>query len=486
MRSGHAAEASKFKWLLMSTSLGDADMYELAHLRANKWRTIPAEPGVYWWYFPTSCLQRFRISELCSESALQLRRSPEGRVCLYHGMAKSLAERIEWHAAQKLSLSSLSSGFLSTFRLTLLALNDFDYVRGAAEIDAFMDGLEVQWRVFPTEAEALAAEGAELAGPFHYPLNIQNNRRTELAAFTQHLQAARKAYKERYLAESPNAHPASAEALVAAPPLAGTLGELKKPVLALVSCAKHKAEEPCPAAELYRPSASFRHAFDLAGRLAGATLILSAKHGAVRPTQILAPYDQTLIGAPQAEKARWAAMVYAQLRALPEYREARTVIWLAPNDYRLELLPLVRADGKDCVSPLEGLRQGEQRAWLMAAAAGRNEPPRPIVASALARPPRAPTIPSEPGGILASAPKADDFRRALSALKKKAAEGGSDILEITAGELHRLVGGYPGAKHRMPVCCSVMRSEMRGPDAIVAAPPKGNGASLRIAYRLPR
>jgi predicted GIY-YIG superfamily endonuclease len=26
------------------------------------------------------------------------------RVCLYHGVAKSLSERVEWHAAQKLSL----------------------------------------------------------------------------------------------------------------------------------------------------------------------------------------------------------------------------------------------------------------------------------------------------------------------------------------------------------------------------------------------
>ena len=95
-------------------------------------------------------------------------------------MAKSLAERVEWHAAQTLGLSALRSGFLSTFRLTLLALNGFDYLRGTAEIDAFMNELEVEWRVFATEEAALAAEAAELAGPFHYPLNIRDNRRPEL------------------------------------------------------------------------------------------------------------------------------------------------------------------------------------------------------------------------------------------------------------------------------------------------------------------
>jgi hypothetical protein len=174
-------------------------MNRLVQLRADRWVNVPAMPGVYWWYFPRSAVQRFRISEFCREEALKLRASLDGKICLYHGMAKSLSERIEWHAAQKLSLGALSSGFLSTFRFTLLALNDFDFLRGAADIDAFMDGLDIEWRAFPTVAEAIAAEAAELAGASHYPLNIQNNRHPELARFARHLKATRKAYKERYL-----------------------------------------------------------------------------------------------------------------------------------------------------------------------------------------------------------------------------------------------------------------------------------------------
>lgn len=171
----------------------------LKPLRTNNWAAIPSAPGVYWWYFPRSAVQQFRILDFCLEHALNLRVSPEGKVCLYHGMAKSLSQRVAWHAAQKLSIGALSSGFLSTFRFTLLALNDFDFLPGATEIDTFMDGLEIEWRAFPTVAEALAAEGAELAGASHYPLNIQNNRHPELASFTRHLKATRKAYKERYL-----------------------------------------------------------------------------------------------------------------------------------------------------------------------------------------------------------------------------------------------------------------------------------------------
>jgi hypothetical protein len=36
----------------------------------------------------------------------------------------------------------------------------------------------------------------------------------------------------------------------------------------------------------------------------------------------------------------------------------------------------------------------------------------------------------------------------------------------------------------MPVCWSVMRQLMRIGDEIVAEPPKGAGASLRIRYRV--
>jgi hypothetical protein len=142
---------------------------------------------VYWWYFPQECLGKFRIPEFCDPALLKVRRSETGKVCLYHGMATSLAERVEWHAEQKLRRSALSSGFLSTFRFTLLALNDFDYSAGQGAIDAFMDLLDIEWAAFPTVEDAVAAETQELLVGPHYPLNIQNNRKPELAAYTRHL-----------------------------------------------------------------------------------------------------------------------------------------------------------------------------------------------------------------------------------------------------------------------------------------------------------
>lgn len=145
-------------------------------------------------------MEQFDIAKWCNPAALRLRWSNEGLVCLYHGRAKSLRQRIDWHAAQTLRIGALRSGFLSTFRFTLLALNDFDYAAGSSEIDCFMDRLDVIWQALPSVDAAKQQELKELAaGTFHYPLNIQDNRHPELAGFVQHVKEVRRAYKQRFL-----------------------------------------------------------------------------------------------------------------------------------------------------------------------------------------------------------------------------------------------------------------------------------------------
>lgn len=81
---------------------------------------------------------------------------------------------------------------------------------------------------------------------------------------------------------------------------------------------------------------------------------------------------------------------------------------------------------------------------------------------------------------------ASAFRAALRSVLKEARDRGLASVDVNAGCLHRRVGGYPGPNHRMPACCSVMRAEMGKNDRIIAAPLKGNGASLTIRYVLPR
>ncbi len=81
---------------------------------------------------------------------------------------------------------------------------------------------------------------------------------------------------------------------------------------------------------------------------------------------------------------------------------------------------------------------------------------------------------------------AAEFRTALLNLLQEREKVEASSAVVKAGDLHRIVGGYPGNNHRMPVCCAVMRSFMRSDDRFLYQPPKGNGASLEIEYRLPR
>ena len=80
---------------------------------------------------------------------------------------------------------------------------------------------------------------------------------------------------------------------------------------------------------------------------------------------------------------------------------------------------------------------------------------------------------------------ADAFESQLSSMIRQAVDQGKECIDINAGELHSMVGGYPGREHRMPVCCRVMKNAMRQGDLILQEPPKGAGASVTIRYMLP-
>jgi len=81
---------------------------------------------------------------------------------------------------------------------------------------------------------------------------------------------------------------------------------------------------------------------------------------------------------------------------------------------------------------------------------------------------------------------AEAFRAKLDEVLAKAEGTGLVTVDVNAGYLHRLLGGYPGINHRMPVCCEAMRQALSPGDKVVAEPPSGKGASLTVRYRLPR
>jgi hypothetical protein len=69
-------------------------------------------------------------------------------------------------------------------------------------------------------------------------------------------------------------------------------------------------------------------------------------------------------------------------------------------------------------------------------------------------------------------PDADDFKRELYAVFYEAFKADKAAIQLSAGDLHRRVGGYPGADHQMPVCSGVMRDAMkrRAMQSLVAHP----------------
>jgi len=86
-------------------------------------------------------------------------------------------------------------------------------------------------------------------------------------------------------------------------------------------------------------------------------------------------------------------------------------------------------------------------------------------------------------------PTAEDFRQALQGYLAEAAADGRGSVEVNAGHLHRVLGGYSSPQHhRLPICCAVMRAEMETQlgDEITREPSGGMGASLTIRYVLPR
>ena len=71
-------------------------IHSIQSLRQVNWQSVPTEPGVYWWFFPESCLVDFGIAQHCVLDQLHFRQSTDGLFCLYHGCASNLRQRVKF------------------------------------------------------------------------------------------------------------------------------------------------------------------------------------------------------------------------------------------------------------------------------------------------------------------------------------------------------------------------------------------------------
>ena len=72
----------------------------------------------------------------------------------------------------------------------------------------------------------------------------------------------------------------------------------------------------------------------------------------------------------------------------------------------------------------------------------------------------------------------------LHKILEDARKKGLSSIVVNAGDLHRMVGGYPGPCNRMTMVCGAMRRRMQDGDEVLDSPPSGDGASVKIRYRL--
>ena len=74
----------------------------------------------------------------------------------------------------------------------------------------------------------------------------------------------------------------------------------------------------------------------------------------------------------------------------------------------------------------------------------------------------------------------DDIRDYIQEQKRIAKMAGKNELILRSGDVHNDLG----LKQRHPQVCNARRSCMNSGDIILYQPPKGNGTTLRIQYKL--
>ena len=133
--------------------------------------------------------------------------------------------------------------------------------------------------------------------------------------------------------------------------------------LYLVYCVKTKQCCPALARDLYT-SDWFVKARTCVERTGRSWYILSAKYGLVDPNEQIEPYEKTLNNMGVDDRRAWARGVIGALD--PHLTDVKSVVFLASKKYREFLESVLHRRGIAVSTPMEGLRQGEQLAWLRA------------------------------------------------------------------------------------------------------------------------
>jgi hypothetical protein len=130
----------------------------------------------------------------------------------------------------------------------------------------------------------------------------------------------------------------------------------------LIGCVATKRDRPLPAKELYM-SELFRRRRFYAESSGKPWFILSALHGLVEPAQVVPPYERSINDVTAAERAEWAAEIANALLEWAPSAVGGQVEVHAGQEYVAALRSPLHKAGIGVVTPLQGLRIGEQLQW---------------------------------------------------------------------------------------------------------------------------
>ena len=82
-------------------------------------------------------------------------------------------------------------------------------------------------------------------------------------------------------------------------------------------------------------------------------------------------------------------------------------------------------------------------------------------------------------------PNVENFNKIIQVIFELNLELQNEWVDIKAGNIHQLLGSYPGSSHRIKTCCEVMyKIAKTRKHEIIYSPKKSFGASLTIRYYL--
>lgn len=129
--------------------------------------------------------------------------------------------------------------------------------------------------------------------------------------------------------------------------------------IVLISCVKKKLNRKATAEKIYTSSLFKKNLIYAKSLKPNEIFILSAKHGLLKLTDEIEPYDKTLNKMRVNERKKWSKSVINQLKTLADLKNDQFT-FLAGEKYRNYLLTEL-----DHVKiPMEGLSFGKQLQWL--------------------------------------------------------------------------------------------------------------------------